>query len=133
MISTAKTVGWGQGHKELMRRLFGHVQFVGMMAQDPPVITNMVDLDPTVKDVYGFPVARITYSHHENDHAIAAYLFPRLQALFDQMRAETFRPVYPLVVTTSIPQTAKGSPRQRGPGRGFPDTAGGLVGSGSAA
>ena len=36
-------------------------------------------------DVYGLPVSRITYSHHPNDHVVAAYVAPRLEAIFGEM------------------------------------------------
>ena len=33
-----------------------------MQGEDLPYATNRVDLDPTVRDVRGFPAARITYA-----------------------------------------------------------------------
>src|SRR5438128_2332607 len=63
MISTAKFAGWGAGHKERMNAMFGHVQWLAVNGEDPPVRSNMVDLDPTVQDAYGLPVSRVTYSH----------------------------------------------------------------------
>src|SRR5437588_6594563 len=89
IISTAKFAGWGSGHKEKMRRVFGHVQWLAMVGQDPPVITNAVDLDPSVRDVYGFPVSRITYSHHQNDYDVASMVVPRLGAILTEMGAES--------------------------------------------
>src|SRR5438270_10840052 len=63
-----------------MSAVFGHTQWLTMNGQDPPVRSNMVDLDPTVTDAYGFPVSRITYSHHPNDYTVAAYAIPKLPA-----------------------------------------------------
>lgn len=127
IISTAKTLGWGRGHKEEMRRIFGHFQFVGMIGQDPPVATNRIDLDPTVADVYGLPAARITYSHHPSDEAATAYAVPRIESILTEMGATSFQPVVPFSATTGIPQFGRTGSHQRGPGRGFPDPIGGLV------
>ena len=127
IISTAKTVGWGHGHKQLMDRTFGHVQFLGMIGDDPPVATNRVDLDPHVRDVYGFPVARITYSHHPNDHNVAIQMAPFFNAIFAEMGATDTHLVMPTVAGTSIPQLGDGGTHQRSHGRGFPDPIGGLV------
>src|SRR5207249_4792844 len=76
IISTAKTLGWGRLHKGAMRQIFGHVQFVGMIGQDPPVASSRVDLDPAVEDIYGKPAARVTYSHHPNLYLTDASVFP---------------------------------------------------------
>jgi gluconate 2-dehydrogenase alpha chain len=126
IISTAKFVGWGAAHKAIMRQTFGHTQWLTMNGQDPPVASNMVDLDPTVTDAYGFPVSRITYSHHPNDYAVAAYAVPKLLEILTEMGAESTQGVTPFVATTSIPQVAPGG-MQRGPSRGVPDPVGGLV------
>jgi choline dehydrogenase-like flavoprotein len=127
MISTAKFVGWGHLHKAIMGKVFGHVQWLTMNGQDPPVPSNVVDLDPTVKDVYGFPVARVTYNHHPNDYAVATTIMPRLGELLVEMGAESFQSVLPFTGTTSIPQPAPGGFLARGPGRSAPDPIGGTV------
>lgn len=126
LISTAKTVGWGRGHKDRVGRTFGHMQFLGLVGQDPPMRRNVVDLDPDVKDVYGLPVARITYAHHPNDQVVTDYILPQLEALLGAMGAETFRPFLPTAFSTSVPQTFEGD-NQRGALRGAPDPIGGLV------
>ncbi len=41
-----------------------HLVSVLMQAEDAPQLTNRVDLDPTVRDVFGLPVARVTYTSH---------------------------------------------------------------------
>jgi choline dehydrogenase-like flavoprotein len=127
LISMAKTVGWGGNHKNAMQYLFGHMQFLSIIGQDPPVATNTVDLDPTVKDVYGAPVARITYAHHPNDVAVQTAAAPLLAGLLAEMGATSSQAVMPLGVGTAIPQLGDQDPYHRGPLRGFPDTVGGLV------
>jgi choline dehydrogenase-like flavoprotein len=127
MIATGKLAGWGAGHKQVMARVFGHTQWLTVNGQDPPVTSNMVDLDPTVTDVYGLPVARITYQHHPNDYEVADYIAPKLAEILSEMGAESTQTVVPFVASTSIPQPAKGGALTRGPGRSAPDPIGGLV------
>ncbi len=127
MISTAKLAGWGAEHKNVMSALFGHWQWLTMVGQDPPVPSNMVDLDPTVTDVYGFPVARITYDHHPNDYAVAADVIPRLSEILSEMGATSSEYVFPFAADTSIPQPGPGGTTTRGAGRGAGDPIGGLV------
>jgi len=127
IISIAKFVGWGLAHKAGMSAVFGHTQWLTMNGQDPPVRSNMVDLDPSVTDAYGFPVARITYSHHANDYVVAGLAAPRLAEILLEMGAESTQTVVPFVATTSLPQPAPGGALQRGPLRAVPDPVGGLV------
>ena len=127
MIATAKVAGWGANHKNTMGAMFGHWQWLMMNGQDPPVSSNMVDLDPSVTDAYGFPVARITYQHHPNDYQVAAAVAPRLSEILTEMGAEKTEFVFPFAASTSVPQPGSTGSGQRGPGRSAPDPIGGLV------
>jgi choline dehydrogenase-like flavoprotein len=133
LISTAKTLGWGALHKGAMQNVFGHFQFIGMIGNDPPMKANTVDLDPTVKDVYGLNAARITFTHHLNDYAVAALVIPQLERIFLAMGAESYHiplpagPMVPFAATTSVPQGVRGGTIQRGPFRGVPNPVEGLV------
>ena len=127
IISSAKLAGWGPAHKQVMRNFFGHVQFLGMIGQDPPVRTNRVDLDPTVKDVYGLPVARVTYTHHPNDDVVAAQAVPLVQSMLTAMGATSTQPVVPFGAPTAIPQGGPTDSHRRGFGRQMPNPIGGLV------
>ena len=98
-----------------------------MIGQDPPVPTNRVDLDPTVRDVYGLPVARITYAHHPNDLAVQAVMTVFLTEMLGAMGATSTQPVVPLGIPTAIPQGGDQTGLETGPLRGFPPTIGGLV------
>ncbi len=50
-----------------------------MIGEDVPVANNRVDLDPAVRDIYGRPVARITYSRHPHDQLVVDHFMPRLR------------------------------------------------------
>ena len=55
--------------------------------EDLPYPTNTVDLDPTVRDVRGFPVARVTYKAGRHEHAASAHHGAILQAVLKEMGA----------------------------------------------
>src|SRR5204863_5807146 len=74
---------WGKAHKNLMRQspFRAHVTGMSMVGEDMPQEANVVDLDPKIRDVYGFPVPRITRSPHKFEQASSAYYGPMLQAV----------------------------------------------------
>ena len=74
---------WGSAHKNLMRAglIHRHVAGLSMVGEDMPQLANRVDLDPDIKDVYGFPVPRITRSAHAFELAASAYIGPKLGAI----------------------------------------------------
>ena len=52
-----------------------------MQGEDLPQVTNRVDLDPTVRDVWGRPAGRVTYAPHRHEIACAEHWAPRLEAV----------------------------------------------------
>ncbi len=52
-----------------------------MQGEDLPQATNRVDLDPTVRDVWGLPAGRVTYSPHPHEAVCAEHWAPRLEAV----------------------------------------------------
>lgn len=65
----------GRHHKDLMRASTLRDRLVGvqMLGEDLAQAANQVDLDPRVKDIYGLPVPRITYSLHRHDRIASWY------------------------------------------------------------
>jgi choline dehydrogenase-like flavoprotein len=55
-----------------------HLAGLSMVGEDLPQEANRVDLDPTLRDVYGFPVPRITHSSHAFELAASSHFGPRL-------------------------------------------------------
>lgn len=74
---------WGRPFKELMRTGFLRSHFAGlsMVGEDLPQLANRVDLDPTLRDVYGFPVPRVTRSPHRFEQVASQYYGPKLAAI----------------------------------------------------
>jgi gluconate 2-dehydrogenase alpha chain len=86
----AKHSPWGRRHAEAMRssalrnRLWGMI----MQGEDLAYPTNAVDLDPTVRDARGLPVARVTYRGGRHELAASAHFGPRMDAILTEMGAE---------------------------------------------
>jgi choline dehydrogenase-like flavoprotein len=70
----------GTDFKTLMRLgvFRDHVAGVSMVGEDMPQLGNVVDLDPKVRDVFGLPVPRITYSSHPMEVAASLWFGPKL-------------------------------------------------------
>lgn len=59
-----------------------------MQGEDLPQATNRVDLDPSVRDVWGLPAGRVTYSPHRHELVASAYAQPLHEALMRDAGAE---------------------------------------------
>jgi len=82
--------GYGQGFKNLLRDLpLGqHLFGLLMQAEDAPQRTNNVTLDPTVKDVFGLPVPRITYRNHPFELAARRFYVPVMRQVLEHAGAQ---------------------------------------------
>ncbi len=69
---------FGQGLKNAVRdaALSQHLIGLIMQGEDAPQLSNRVDLDPEVRDVFGLPVPRITYATHSFERSARAYYIP---------------------------------------------------------
>jgi gluconate 2-dehydrogenase alpha chain len=93
---------FGRPFKELMRASLLRDRFFGleMIGEDLAQATNMVDLDPKVRDARGFPVARITYSPHAHEIAAQRFYIPLITALLKAAGADA---------ATAVPETSSPS------------------------
>ncbi|MBA2325523.1 MAG: GMC family oxidoreductase [Actinobacteria bacterium] len=89
----------GRLHTQLMLEspLRDRMWVFTVQGEDLPQATNRVDLDPTVRDVWGFPAGRVTYSPHHHEVACSAYVAPQLEAILKEAGAEW------TITTTSPP------------------------------
>ncbi|MGH7286415.1 MAG: GMC oxidoreductase [Myxococcota bacterium] len=94
-------------HKELMRGSSLRDRLIGcqMLAEDLPQLANRVDLDPEVRDVYGLPVARITYSPHRHELLASLHWGQRLREICAATGAERAL-VYPAALGWATDPTA---------------------------
>jgi choline dehydrogenase-like flavoprotein len=58
---------WGAGYKKALREEANHRMTITSFVTQLPLATNRVDLDPDVKDAWGLPAMRITFSGHPDD------------------------------------------------------------------
>ncbi len=105
-IMEAKHYPWGEHHSRLMEDspIRGRLWAFIMQGEDLPYAGNRVDLDPTVRDARGYPVARITYRAGRHELAASEHCGPRLSAILKEMGAEW------TAVTTSPGGGNAGSP-----------------------
>jgi choline dehydrogenase-like flavoprotein len=89
-IGRAKSMPWGPAHKDAMRSqvLAAKAWVFTMQGEDMPQPSNRVDLDPQVRDVRGFPAARVTYQPHRFELAASAHYVPTMEAVLKEMGAE---------------------------------------------
>ena len=57
-----------------------------MQGEDLPQATNRVDLDPSVRDVWGLPAGRVTYAPHRHELAASAFAAPLHEAVMPRRR-----------------------------------------------
>lgn len=74
---------WGLQHKKSMKENWSHYLHSHCTGESLPVESNMIDLDPEVKDRFGLPAARITHTSHENDVRLAKFLGERSKEIFE--------------------------------------------------
>jgi choline dehydrogenase-like flavoprotein len=74
-IVEAKHYPWGPGHQAAMAAsmLREHLAALVMQGEDMPQAANRVDLDPSIRDARGLPVARVTYQPHRHEQVASKY------------------------------------------------------------
>lgn len=79
---------WGVEAKQWDRDFFNHSMGIGMVMYDLSQETNRVELDDTVKDAWGLPVARITVKPHDNDLAMSRWVVDRCAEILEAAGAK---------------------------------------------
>jgi choline dehydrogenase-like flavoprotein len=74
---------FGTEFKQLMRASILRDRLAGsqMIAHDMPYLDHTVTLDPTVRDVFGLPVARITWSRGQYEQVAQSFYAPRMKKM----------------------------------------------------
>jgi choline dehydrogenase-like flavoprotein len=65
---------WGQAHKDYQRQFFRRNISVHGPVQEMPMFESRVQVDPTVKDHWGIPVARLAGTRHPHDLELGRFL-----------------------------------------------------------
>jgi choline dehydrogenase-like flavoprotein len=108
----------GQAHKDLMAMgpFVDHLTTFTMQGEDMPQITNYVDLDPAIVDVWGQSVPRITYKSHPYEIAASAYYQPKMVEIMENIGGpgSAYPTVHPLIVLPISPSEPSLLPGQVG-------------------
>jgi choline dehydrogenase-like flavoprotein len=96
VIAEAKLYPWGPEHRRLMRQSPMRDHFLGLLMQgeDLPQAANRIDLDPSVRDIRGIPVARTTYRPHRHEVVASEHHGARMAAIMREAGAD-----YPIVAS----------------------------------
>jgi choline dehydrogenase-like flavoprotein len=80
---------WGLAHKQHMRRFYRRSMGVMGPVQEMPVFESRVQVDPSVKDYWGIPVARLSGHRHPNDPLVGEFLASKAEAWLKEAGAIT--------------------------------------------
>jgi choline dehydrogenase-like flavoprotein len=80
---------FGTEFKQLMRASILRDRLAGcsLIGHDLPYLEHTVTLDPTVRDVFGLPVARVTWSAGQHEQVAQAFWIPRLKQMMTKAGA----------------------------------------------
>jgi gluconate 2-dehydrogenase alpha chain len=90
-VPTASGTTWGAEWKEALRTDWDSVAGIGIQGESLPYDDQFVDLDPTYRDRFGFPLLRITFDWHENDYNLIRHLSPKMREILERMGATNIR------------------------------------------
>lgn len=71
---------WGHAHKQFQRQYYRRSMTVLGPVQEMPVFESRVEVDPSVTDAWGIPVARISGHRHPHDIEIGRFLAAKAEA-----------------------------------------------------
>jgi choline dehydrogenase-like flavoprotein len=108
---------WGSEYKRMLREYFTRTMSLLSHSTSLPQFRNSVSLDPDVKDAWGVPAPRVTYSPHADDVATLRWLLTKQQAILETAGAkrvwltpaETFWPTRHLMGTCRMGRDPKNS------------------------
>ncbi|HMI58811.1 MAG TPA: GMC family oxidoreductase [Gemmatimonadaceae bacterium] len=79
---------WGPEYKKMLQEYYTKSVYVFAHATSLPVSTNSITLDPTLKDAWGLPAIRMTFTEHPNDVRLNEYVQDRAMELLDAAGAK---------------------------------------------
>ncbi len=79
---------WGSAYKHMLADYFNRTMMSAGHTTSLPVETNRVTLDPNVKDDWGLPALRITYTDHPDDIKIMQFMIDRSKEILDAAGAQ---------------------------------------------
>lgn len=70
---------WGAAHKEYIRKFYKRSVIIMGPVQEMPVFEARVQVDPSVKDFWGIPVARLSGKRHPQDAVTGKFIAEKAQ------------------------------------------------------
>lgn len=86
-VAAVSGARWGQEWKDALRSDWDSVVSVGLQGESLPYEDSFLDLDPTYRDRFGFPLLRLTFDWHENDYNLVRYLSTKMKEMVEAMGA----------------------------------------------
>jgi gluconate 2-dehydrogenase alpha chain len=108
-VAEAKLYGSGAHHGAAMRAssLRDRLWVFTVQGEDLAQPANQIDLDPSIKDAFGFPAGRVTYQPHRHELVLSDHVTPLHEAVMRDAGAEWVH------TTTSPPPRGTASGRHR--------------------
>jgi gluconate 2-dehydrogenase alpha chain len=114
--SEVAAFAYGERHKAFMKLgpFHNHLTTFTLQGEDMPQITNYVDLDPDIVDVFGMPVPRISYQSHPYELAASAFYTPLMLEIMEAIGGPgssypTVRTLVAAAINTTLPPALPGS------------------------
>jgi choline dehydrogenase-like flavoprotein len=79
---------WGSGWKKNLKKIMSNTLLAIGHTSQMPVWTNRFDLDPALKDAWGVPVLRLTFTDHPNDVEMIKWFGKKGKELLDAAGAQ---------------------------------------------
>jgi gluconate 2-dehydrogenase alpha chain len=76
---------WGQDWKDALKTTWDSTIGIGIQGESLPYEDQYLDLDPTYRDKFGFPLLRLTFDWHENDYNLIRYASKKMREIIDKM------------------------------------------------
>ena len=97
-LAFAQLVGLSLKQLLVESPFFAHIGVMIMQAEDAPQPSNRIDLDPTLRDVFGLPAARLTYNNHAFELDAKAFYQPKMLEILEAAGAQFgfFQPYDPV-------------------------------------
>lgn len=85
-----------------------------LQGEDMPQLSNLVDLDPDIVDVYGVPAPRVTYQSHAYELAASAFYAPKMLEILETIGAPgtpypTIHALFAASINTALPPALPGT------------------------
>jgi gluconate 2-dehydrogenase alpha chain len=65
---------WGSAYKEYLARYYTRTLRIGITPETLPHQDNIIDLDPELRDAWGIPIPRVTFTFHQNETRMQRFL-----------------------------------------------------------